>query len=159
VVKCSLVPKASCTCYQNLPVKQPSLSETIVLGTPCNLTICLKKTSTSLRTGQVSLIGKKCVVFVSRSTITQMASWPLLSLKPCHKIHRDVLPLPLRNRKWLELTSWSLMLNLHLLTDLASSHKRCHIRSQSIPPEMLSEILVHLTRSWMNRVRCSMSLL
>ena len=53
---------------------------TILSGTPCNLTISRIYKSASLSMDILRLISKKWVHFVSRSTITQMASCPFINL-------------------------------------------------------------------------------
>src|SRR5262249_48832224 len=49
-------------------------------------------------------------------------------------------------------TSWSLVLNLNLLTNRTLHDVICYVFFHSIPPEVASKIFVHLRPSWMYRV-------
>jgi len=73
----SLLPKALCSVCQNREVNRGSLSETILEGTPCNLTISLMYNWANLAMDILKFIAKKWALLVSRSTITQMVSCPL----------------------------------------------------------------------------------
>src|ERR1044071_1611717 len=74
------VPRASFKLSQNLEVKQLSRSEMMEIGTPCLDTTSLMYKRFSFSNLSVSRIGRKCVDFVNRSTITQIMSWPLVVL-------------------------------------------------------------------------------
>jgi hypothetical protein len=75
-----MVPKARCILGHNLDVNQGSLSETIEIGTPCNLTTSLIYNWASYSTESPIFIGKNKENFVNLSTITHMASSPFLLL-------------------------------------------------------------------------------
>ena len=77
----SCVPKAPCNFAQNRDVNLGPLSDIMEAGTPCLLTISFTYNLTSLSKEKEVLIGTKWVVFVNLSTITQMASLPLVVLK------------------------------------------------------------------------------
>jgi len=76
----SCVPNAAYIDCQNLDVNRGSRSDTMLAGTPCNLTTSLTYNSANLSIDSFWFIGKKWAHFVSRSTITQIASKPLVVL-------------------------------------------------------------------------------
>ena len=77
VLRFSLVPKAFCKFYQNRNTNRGSLSETILISIPCNLTISSIYSWTNFFMEYFIFIGKKWADLVNRSTSTQTASWPL----------------------------------------------------------------------------------
>ena len=81
MLKCSRVPMASCKLDKNLDVNLGSRSETIDIGTPCNLTISSTYNWANLSNGSSFLNGRKCADFISLSTITHMASCCLQVLR------------------------------------------------------------------------------
>ena len=66
--------------YQKWEVNLRSRSDTILDGTPCNLTFSLTYNWTNLAIDILRFTGKKWALFVSRSTITHVASWPWTDL-------------------------------------------------------------------------------
>ena len=66
-----------------------------------------------------------------------------------HKIHRDVLPLPLSNLQWLKWPYWLLVLSHNLLTRETSSHKVPYVSLHPAPVILTTKILVHLRVTWM----------
>ena len=74
MLKCNRVPMESYKLDQNLDVNLGSRSETIDIGTQCNLTISSTYNQASLSNGSSLLTGRKCEDFISLSTITHMAS-------------------------------------------------------------------------------------
>jgi len=73
----SLLPKAPCKVCQNRDVNRGSLSDTMLEGTPCNLTTSLMYSWANLIIDILRFMAKKCALLVSRSTMTQMVSCPL----------------------------------------------------------------------------------
>ena len=69
----NLVPKAFWKAIQNLEMNLGYQSNTMLTGTPCNLTILSMYRWANLSKDEVALIVRKCVDFVNRLTITQMA--------------------------------------------------------------------------------------
>ena len=67
-----------------------------------------------------------------------------------HKIHRDVLPLPLSHLQWLKQPYWLLVLNLYLLTRETSSHKVPNVSLHPTLVILATKILVHLRATWMH---------
>ena len=76
VLKCNLVPIASCSFGQNQEVKRGSLSDTMDTGAPCSLTISSTYNCAYLSREWVLLVAMKWADFVNLSTITQIASCP-----------------------------------------------------------------------------------
>ena len=66
-----------------------------------------------------------------------------------HKIHRDVLPLPLSYLQWLKQPCWLLVLSLYLLTRETSSHKVPYVSLHPALIVLAKKILVHLLATWM----------
>ena len=77
VLKCRVVPRAFCSLGQNRDVNQGSWSDIIDTVTTWSLTISLMYSLANLSKDKVLRTTKKCADLVSRSTITQMASWPI----------------------------------------------------------------------------------
>ena len=67
-----------------------------------------------------------------------------------HKIHRDVLPLPLSHLQWPKKPCWLLVLNLNLLTRETSSNKVPYVSLHPSPVVLAMKILVHLRATWMH---------
>ena len=67
-----------------------------------------------------------------------------------HKIHRDVLSLPLNHLQWLKYPCWLLVLSLNLLTRETSSNKVPYVFLHSTPVILTTKILVHLRATWMH---------
>ena len=67
-----------------------------------------------------------------------------------HKIHSDVLPLPLSYLKWLKQPCWILVLSLYLLAHETSSHKFPYVSLHSALVIMTTKILIHLCATWMH---------
>ena len=66
-----------------------------------------------------------------------------------HKIHRDVLPLPLSHLQRLKKPCWLLVLSLNLLTRETSSHKVPYVSLHPSLVILTMKILVHLRATWM----------
>ena len=76
---------------------------------------------------------------------------PLLRLwQVGHKVHRDVLPLPLSYLQWLKLPCWLLVLSLNLLTRETPLNKVLYVSLHSAPVILTTKILVHLRAIWMH---------
>ena len=67
-----------------------------------------------------------------------------------HKIHRDVLSLPLSYLQWLKQPCWLLVFSLNLLTCETSSNKVSHVSLHPAPVILTTKILVHLRATWMH---------
>ncbi len=76
-----------------------------------------------------------------------------------NEVYTNLFPLPLRYLQWLLQSSWSLVFGLNSLTHIAYNHMCSHISLQSIPPELLVQILIHLRTPKMNRIIRVMDLL
>ena len=74
------VSKVDCKLCQNVEVKRGSLSDTIEIGTPCNLTISHIYKWLNVSIESETLIGRKWADFVKRSTTTQTTSCSLWDL-------------------------------------------------------------------------------
>ena len=70
--------------------------------------------------------------------------------KTIHKIHRDMLPFPLGNRKRVQKTTGSLIFSLNLLTRQTMSHKHRDISLYALPPEGHLQIMIHLYTTRVN---------
>jgi hypothetical protein len=68
------------------------------------------------------------------------------------KIHTYVVPFPLGNWQRLQQPSWFLVLCLDLVANITTGDIVCDIILHSWPPKCLSQVLVHLGTSRMNRV-------
>jgi hypothetical protein len=75
-------PSRSHNLFQNTAANCGPLSDIIVFGSPCNLTTSLTNISASPRASIIVWHGTKCLIFDSRSTTTQMASYPSHSGSP-----------------------------------------------------------------------------
>ena len=73
MIRSNLVPRALYKLIQNREVNRRPLSDTMLEGTPCNLTTSLIYNLVSLASEKYILIGMKLTVLVSHSTITQVA--------------------------------------------------------------------------------------
>ena len=71
---------------------------------------------------------------------------------PCDEIHIDQFPLPSRNVDLLSHTSWFPIFYLDLLAIGALTHKICYIPLHDIPLVHYSQITVHLSGTFMNRI-------
>ena len=77
----------------------------------------------------------------------------MLLLRPWqvgHKVHRDVLPLPLSHLQWLKYPCWLLVLSLNLLTSETSSNKVHYVSLHPTLIILAKKILVHLRATWMH---------
>ena len=74
------VPKAACRDYQKWEVILGSLSDTMLAGTPCSLTISLTYNFASLSIENFWLMARKWAHLVNLSTITHIESFPLVDL-------------------------------------------------------------------------------
>ena len=66
-----------------------------------------------------------------------------------HKIHRDMLPLPLSYLQWLKQQCWLLVLSLNLLTCETSSNKVPYVSLHPTPIILTTKIPIHLRATWM----------
>src|SRR3954466_10160739 len=77
----------------------------------------------------------------------------LRSGKTSDEVHLDLVPLPFRNRKWLQSSSRSLMFGFDATANVTlvniSSDVLLHVR----PPVPLTNVLVHLGTTRVNRQR------
>ncbi|MFS7929782.1 hypothetical protein Hanom_Chr04g00336501 [Helianthus anomalus] len=98
VLRFSWEPNAFWNDCHILDTNRPSRSDIIEIGTPCRATISLRYISASFLVLSFSLIGRKCADFVSRSTITQIISWPfevrgnlvMKSIEICSHFHTGI---------------------------------------------------------------------
>ena len=67
-----------------------------------------------------------------------------------HKIHHDVLLIPLSHLQWLEYPCWLLVLNLNLLTRETSSKKVPYFSLHPAPVVLATKITVHLHATLMH---------
>ena len=74
----------------------------------------------------------------------------LCLLQVGHKIHRDLLPLPLSYLQWLKQPCWLLVFSLNLLTCETSSNKIPHVSLHPALVILSMKILVHLHATWMH---------
>ena len=80
MLRFNFVPNVRCKLGHSLDVNLGSRSDTIDTGTPWSLTTSLMYNFASLSTKSVALIDKNKTDFVSRSTISHMASLPFFPL-------------------------------------------------------------------------------
>ena len=86
MLKFSLVPMPPNSPFQKAVVNLASLSETIIFGTPCSLTIYFRNTSSTWVVPKVDFIGMKYDAFVNMSTTTITEScWYLVLGNPVMK--------------------------------------------------------------------------
>src|SRR3954469_12109353 len=97
--------------------------------------------------GQVINDNKDCIIALLRPR------------KPGDKVHLNVIPLPLRNLKWLKQPCWILVLCLHSPTHITLGHKPSNIPLHTSPPKTLLEVLIHLGATRVDRQLRIMSLL
>jgi hypothetical protein len=157
VLKFSLVLIALCNFSQNLEVNRGSRSDTMEIGTPCNLTISRTYNSASLSIESVTLIGRKWAHFINLSIMTHITSCLLGAFgRPTTK----------------SITIWS---HFHVGTSsglsktLQVSDVRLsqagrddtvqlnNIPFDTTPPKLLFQILIHLVIVWVNNISCQMS--
>ena len=74
----------------------------------------------------------------------------LCSLQVGHKVHRDVLPLPLSHLQWMKQPCWLLVFSLNLLTRETSSNKVPYVSLHPVSIVLTTKILVHLRATWMH---------
>ena len=67
-----------------------------------------------------------------------------------HKIHRDVLPLPLSHLQWMDKPYWLPVLGLNLLTHEAPSNEVPDVSLHPAPVILVMKIMVHLPATWMH---------
>ena len=67
-----------------------------------------------------------------------------------HKVHRDVIPLPLSYLQWLKQPCWLLVLILYLLTRETSLHIVPYVSLHPTLIVLATKILVHLSATWMH---------
>src|SRR4051812_16483235 len=81
----------------------------------------------------------------------------LRSRKTGDEVHLNLVPFPFRNREWLQSSSRSLMFCFHATANVTfiniTSNVLLHVR----PPVPLSNVLVHLGTTRVNRQRCIVS--
>src|SRR4051812_26661616 len=75
----------------------------------------------------------------------------LRSRKTGDKVHLYVVPLPLRNLKWLKQPCWLLMLCFHSPAHITPGDKTGHILLHTSPPKALLEVLIHLGATRVDR--------
>src|SRR6266566_8663325 len=83
----------------------------------------------------------------------------LRSGKSSNKVHLDLIPFPFRYFKWLQKSSRPLMFSRDATANVTLGHIACKVFFHIWPPEPLSDVLVHLGTTRMNRQRCIMSFL
>src|SRR5215216_1220630 len=78
--------------------------------------------------------------------------------KTSDEVHLDMVPFPLRNRDRLQNSSRPLMFCLDMTANITLSNIASNVLLHVRPPESLSNVLVHLGATGMNRQRRIMSL-
>jgi hypothetical protein len=78
--------------------------------------------------------------------------------KLSYEVHGKTLPLPLRNGKGMQQTSWMAMLNLDLLTFETSCNKIWNFLSHTWPKVLLIDRKNGLLLTWMSNIRSLMNL-
>ena len=68
----NLIPIVVIKVVQKLEMNLVSLSDTMVVGTPCNLTICLINKRAAVTAVVVVMIGIKCAILENRSTTVKI---------------------------------------------------------------------------------------
>src|SRR5215216_6136023 len=74
------------------------------------------------------------------------------------EVHLDMVPFPLRNRDRLQSSSMPLMFCLDTTTNITLSNITSNVLLHVRPPESLTNVLLHLGATEMNRQRRIMSL-
>jgi hypothetical protein len=64
--------------FSNLPWKMLPLSDTMLSGHPCNLITLVRSSSANPLDVSVYVVGTTCTIFVSLSTKTMIALYPLV---------------------------------------------------------------------------------
>ena len=77
VLKCKVIPRDFYSFGQTWYVNRGSRSDRIDISTSWSLTISLMYSLANLSKEKILRMARKCADLVSRSTITQMASWPI----------------------------------------------------------------------------------
>lgn len=137
--------------FKNLKVKRCSLSDTIEVGMPCNLTISLIYRLAKLSKLARTLQGRKWAVLVNLLTMTQIASCPAYVLGiPTTKSIMIWYHFPSDTSRFCRVPAglWCFALTclnvMHLLT---CCHALAHMLSyllHFVPPIVLLEIIAHL---------------
>src|SRR3954471_13736097 len=81
----------------------------------------------------------------------------LRSRKTGDEVHFNLVPFPFRNREWLQSTSRSLMFCFDATTNITLINITSNVLFHVGPPVPLSNVLVHLGTTRVNRQRCIMS--
>src|SRR3990170_5944488 len=81
----------------------------------------------------------------------------LRSRKTSNEIHLDFVPFPFRNIKWLQSSSRPLVFCFDATTDVTLRNITSNVLLHVWPPESLTNVLVHLGTTGMNRQRPIMS--
>src|SRR3954465_12920725 len=81
----------------------------------------------------------------------------LRSRKTGDEVHLNLVPFPFRNREWLQSSSGSLMFCLDATTNVTFFNITSNVLLHIGPPELRTNVLVHLGTSRMNRQRCIVS--
>src|SRR3954471_9990709 len=84
---------------------------------------------------------------------------PTRSRQSSDKVHSYRIPFPFRNLQRLQQSSGSLMSCLDSLTYITPGDIASDFSLHLMPPKLLFQILIHLSSSWMDRIKSIMSLL
>src|SRR4051812_4137965 len=82
----------------------------------------------------------------------------LRSRKTGDEVHLNLVPLPFRNREWLQSSSRSLMFCLDATANVTFINITSNVLLHARPPVPLTNVLVHLGAARVNRQRSIMSL-
>src|ERR1051325_5607982 len=74
-----------------------------------------------------------------------------------HKIHRNSIPFPIRNKQRFHQSRRFLMFNFRLLTNQTSINKLSNFLFHSRPPKQLFQVMIHLSSIGMNTQSTTMS--
>src|SRR3954470_2483622 len=77
----------------------------------------------------------------------------LRSRKTSDEVHFDLVPLPFRNRKWLQSSSRPLMFGFDATANVTFRNISGNVILHTRPPESLTNVLVHLGTIRVNRQR------
>src|ERR1041385_6617385 len=70
-----------------------------------------------------------------------------------------MFPLPFRNSEWLQQSCRSLVFRFHSLADVALGDIQGNFTLHTVPPEQVLQVLIHLSPSRVDGVRCIVSFL
>jgi len=148
VLNFSHVPMLSWRLLQKWDINLVSLSDTMLIGTPCSRTTSCRYFSANNSVDCPSLNGMKWAVFVRWSTITHTAVFPF-GLRDSALTKSIAIPTYTLESVKVKESSHPLMFCLHLLTHQTLCYITSNLSLHSLLPELLLQVLVHLCSSLM----------